>query len=138
MTQDDVRKVIGSGKLLKFAKGDAVIQTGNATDEMFVVVEGGIEVSFRNATLPTIQMGPGQVFGEIAMLSRTARTADCVATADTQLAIVSRQNLERLMKVEPEVCSRLLYNLSRGLSRKLIRTNEYMKTLVGGWPKPPN
>ena len=132
MTQDDVRKVIGSGKLLKFAKGDAVIQTGNATDEMFVVVEGGIEVSFRNATLPTIQMGPGQVFGEIAMLSRTARTADCVATADTQLAIVSRQNLERLMKVEPEVCSRLLYNLSRGLSRKLIRTNEYMKTLVGG------
>ena len=104
---------------------------GNATDEMFIVVEGGIEVSFRNAALPTFQMGLGQVFGEIAMLSRTSRSADCVATADTQLAIVSRQNLERLMKVEPEVCSRLLYNLSRILSRKLIRTNEYMKTLVG-------
>lgn len=130
MSADDIRKIMGSGKILQLSSGDSIIQTGQVTDEMFIVIDGEIEVSFADADLPSFKVGPGQVFGEISMLSRTARTADCSASADTQLAILSRQNLERLIKVEPELAARLLYNLSRSLSLKLSRTNEYMKALV--------
>lgn len=130
MSSGDIQKIIGSGKFLQFMAGDAIVQEGLYTDEMFIVIEGGVDIRFRNDNLPKIGLGPGQFFGEISMLSGTARTADCVATTKTQLAFVSRQNLERLMKVEPEVCSRLLYNLARALSSRLARTNEYMKMLA--------
>lgn len=130
MSRDDVRKIVGSGKLMQFAAGDSVIQTGNSTDELFVVIDGAIAISIDGSGMPSLKVGPGQAFGEIAMLSRTARTADCVAISDTQLAIISRQNLERLMKVEPELSARLLYNLSRALSMKLLRTNETLKMLA--------
>jgi len=129
MSSEDIKKVLGAGKLLNFVAGDMIVQTGNTMDEMFIVIDGEIEVSFKEDDLPSFQLGPGQVFGEISMLSRTARTADCAATSDAQLAIISRQNLERLIKVEPELAARFLYNLSRVLSYRLRQTNEHMKAL---------
>lgn len=132
MSSDDIKKIIGSGKLLQLSAGDVVIQAGHSTDEMFIVIDGEISVSFKEADAPSFYLGPGQVFGEIAMLSRTSRTADCAATSNAQLAIISRHNLERLIKVEPNLAARLLYNLSRSLSYKLRRTNEHLKSLCIG------
>jgi len=129
MSSEDIKKVLGAGKLLNVSAGDIILQTGNTMDEMFVVIDGQIEVSFKEDEMPFFQLGPGQVFGEMSMLSRTARTADCTATSDAQIAIIPRQSLERLIKFEPELAARLLYNLARALSYRLRQTNEHMKVL---------
>lgn len=126
MAPDDIKKIIGSGKLLRFASSQIVIESGQITDEMFIVVDGEIRVSFKNSDLLSFKIGPGQVFGEVSMLSSTSRSADCIATKDTQLAIISRQNLLRLIRVEPELSTQLLFNLAASLSLKLRRTNEYI------------
>ena len=128
MTAEDIKKIVGSGKFLRFKSGQFVIESGQITDEMFVVIDGEIKISLKDSDQLTFKIGPGQVFGEISMLSRTLRTADCVATQDTQLAIISRQNLQRLMRVEPELSTQLLFNLAGSLSLKLRRTNEYIAT----------
>ena len=126
MTADEIKKVIGSGKLLRFTSGQTIIESGQITDEMFIVVDGEIRISFKNSDQLSFKIGPGQVFGEVSMLARTSRSADCIATNDTQVAIISRQNLQRLIKVEPELSTQLLFNLAGSLSLKLRRTNEYI------------
>lgn len=123
---EGIRKIVGSGKVLRFAPGQVVIQEGNITDEMFIVVEGEIRISIKDRDLLSFKIGPGEAFGEIAMLSRSARTADCIATQETEVAILSRQNLLRLIKIEPELSTQLLFNLATSLSLKLKRTNEYI------------
>ena len=128
MTAEDIKKIVGSGKLLRFKSGQFVIESGQITDEMFVVIDGEIKISLKGADQLSFKIGPGEVFGEVSMLSRALRTADCVATQDTQLAIISRQNLQRLMRVEPELSTQLLFNLASSLSLKLRRTNEYIAT----------
>jgi CRP-like cAMP-binding protein len=128
MSLDDISTIIGSGKLMNFAAGDYIIQTGNATDEMYVVIEGRINISFDDDLLSFV-IDPGQAFGEISMLSRSARTADCIAVTDTKIAIISRQNLDRLIKVEPKISAPLLFNLSKSLSQKLRRTNEFISAV---------
>lgn len=128
MSLDDISTIIGSGKLMNFAAGDYIIQTGNATDEMYVVIEGQINISFEGDLLSFI-INPGQAFGEISMLSRSARTADCIAVTDTKIAIISRQNLDRLIMVEPKISAHLLFNLSKSLSQKLRRTNEFISAI---------
>ena len=128
MPLDDISTIIGSGKLMNFAAGDYIIQTGNATDEMYVVIEGQINISFDDDLLSFV-IDPGQAFGEISMLSKSARTADCIAVTDTKIAIISRQNLDRLIKVEPKISAQLLFNLSKSLSQKLRRTNEFISAI---------
>lgn len=136
MTAEDIKKIVGSGKLLRFKSGQFVIESGQITNEMFVVIDGEIKISLKDSDQLSFKIGPGQVFGEVSMLSRALRTADCVATQDTQLAIISRQNLQRLMRVEPELSTQLLFNLAGSLSLKLRRTNEYIaaQKKLAYWP----
>lgn len=136
MSADGIRKIIGSGKILRFLRGQVVIQAGNINNEMFIVIDGEIRVSVGKSDFLPFRVGPGQAFGEISMLSPTSRTADCVATKDTEVAILSRQNLLRLIKIEPELSTQLLFNLASSLSLKLKRTNEYITSSqkLSYWP----
>lgn len=136
MMSDDIKKVIGSGKLLRFSPGQTVIESGQINDEMFIVVDGEIRISFKGADQLSLKVGPGQVFGEVSMLSKSSRTADCIATQNTQVAIISRQNLMRLIRIEPELSTQLLLNLAGSLSLKLRRTNEYIaaQKKLSYWP----
>lgn len=136
MTADDIKKIVGSGKLLRFTSGQVVIESGQINNEMFIVVEGEIRISLKGSDQLSFKIGSGQVFGEVSMLSRALRTADCIATQNTQLAIISRQNLQRLMLVEPKLATQLLFNLAGSLSFKLRRTNEYIvaQKKLAYWP----
>lgn len=136
MSAADIKKIVGSGKLLRFKSGQTVIESGQVTNEMFIVIDGEIRISLKGSDQLSFKIGPGQVFGEVSMLSRALRTADCVATQNTQLAIISRQNLQRLMRVEPELSTQLLFNLAASLSLKLRRTNEYIEAQkkLAYWP----
>jgi CRP-like cAMP-binding protein len=94
---------------------------------MFIIVEGHVEAYLETSPARSIRFGPGQVFGELAMLTRSKRVVNCRALADSRLAFLTRQGLAKLMKVEPELSVRLLYNLSQFLSLTLLKTINDLK-----------
>lgn len=63
--------------------GDEVIREGEAGDRFYLVAEGRMEVASGGRVLRTL--GPGEFFGEIALLRRTPRTATVRATGPSQL-----------------------------------------------------
>ena len=131
MSADEVNKIIGSSRILHFEAGEPIIQAGQIQDEMFVILEGEVEATLETPNTPVLRFGPGQVFGEIALLTRAKRVADYKATAASRLAFLTRQGLAKLMKVEPELSSRLLYNISQSLSLKMLQTVSELRKLNG-------
>jgi hypothetical protein len=129
MTTEDVSKIIGSGRVLKFAAGDAIIGTAQIQDEMFIILSGQILEKRLDGELPSSNIFPGQVIGEIAMLTGTMRATDCIAMTDAELVALSRQSLAKLMKGNPDLASRLLFNLARLQSHKLLNANQDMVRL---------
>ena len=126
MTTEDIRKIIGSGRVLQFSAGDAIINAAQIQDEMFIVVEGEILEKRFDGELPSSKIIPGQVIGEIALLTGTIRATDYIAISNTKLVALSRQGLAKLMKGNPDLASRLLYNLARMQSFKLLGANRDM------------
>jgi CRP-like cAMP-binding protein len=63
-----------------FASGDTVTQEGAGGAGFFIVESGGAEVTVAGDERGTI--GPGDYFGEIALLTGSDRTATIVATSD--------------------------------------------------------
>lgn len=64
--------------LERFAPGETVIREGDTGDEVYVVKAGTLDVSHRTADGSEArlrQLGPGEVFGELAVLGKTRRTA---------------------------------------------------------------
>ena len=129
MSADEVSKIIGSSRILHFEAGESVIQAGQIQDEMFVILEGEVEATLETPNTPVLRFGPGHVFGEIALLTRAKRVADYKTTVVSRLAFLTRQGLAKLMKVEPELAARLLYNISQSLSLKMLQTVSELRSL---------
>jgi CRP/FNR family cyclic AMP-dependent transcriptional regulator len=129
MSAEEIRNITALGKIFNIAAGQPIIQTGQQDDEMYIVISGQVLERRLDGELPSFAIGPGQVIGEVALLTGTIRSTDFVAASSVQLVSLSRQSMAKLMKARPELAARLLYNLARLQSLKLIRANQDMVRL---------
>jgi len=87
-----------------FSTGSKIIEEGETRGLGFwVILDGTVDVRKGGATVNTL--GPGEHFGEMALLSTldTPRSADVVATADVRVLQLTRWDLRALIKDEPDI-----------------------------------
>jgi CRP/FNR family transcriptional regulator, cyclic AMP receptor protein len=103
--------------------GNVVVTEGDLSTEMFVVVAGELEVVKRAADGSTVRvalLGPGDWFGEMAILDVQPRSASVRALAPSILLSMSADQVDRLLyRVAPKDYSLLVMNIARELSRRL-------------------
>ena len=76
----ELEHIAGSMRERRFDVGDTVTQEGAGGAGFFVIEEGTADVTVEGKPRPSL--GPGDYFGEIALLTESARTATIVATTD--------------------------------------------------------
>ena len=76
----ELEQIAASMRERRFSAGDAVTQEGAGGAGFFIVEEGTAEVTVAGASRGSI--GPGDYFGEIALLTGSDRTATITATSD--------------------------------------------------------
>ena len=90
--------------------GKVLIRQGDSGDDLMVVVSGQVGVERNGARIN--QLGPGDFFGEIALIVRGPRTATVTAEAPTTLLVVNHREFHALMEEFPEVASEVLLTLA--------------------------
>jgi Cyclic nucleotide-binding domain/TLC ATP/ADP transporter len=93
--------------------GVRVVTEGEEGDELYIVRAG--EAAVRRGDQVVARLGPGSLFGELAVLDPAPRSADVVATVDTDLLILDRTTLLDLMARRPEVAADVITMLVRRL-----------------------
>jgi serine/threonine-protein kinase len=109
---DLVQFMRGDGEFprISVAAGDTVIREGDEGDAAYIIVSGSCEVFQTVDGERTVRrtMGPGEVFGEAALLTDGNRTASVSAAEDTMLMVIARDVLdEELGLVRPWLASLL-------------------------------
>lgn len=90
------------------AAGEPVFTRGDAGDCLFVVDEGEVELRFEHRR-PVKRLGPGDVFGELALVSPgRRRTASAVAATPGRLIAIDREAWRRLTGERPDLIVGLL------------------------------
>lgn len=92
--------------LRAYDEGEVVIEKDDAGDAFFVIYSGGVEV-----TAPGLlgfeklitRLGPGEFFGELALLLRQPRSATVVCTEPSELFVLKSPAFTRLLESEPEI-----------------------------------
>jgi branched-chain amino acid transport system substrate-binding protein len=101
--------------------GEAIVRQGDRGDALYVVVTGTVRVSRVDSRMEkpvTAILGPGECFGEMALLAGSPRTASVAALTDVSLLRLSRKNFEKLFHSNPSVSN----HLSTLLARRFVET----------------
>ena len=95
----ELRAVAKSAKLVTIHNGTQMITEGEDGNTMYVILDGTARVSRAGRKLATL--GAGDSVGELALLSPGPRTATVVATTNIEAAIITRRQLNGLLKDAP-------------------------------------
>lgn len=81
-----------------FLPGESVLRAGETGDRMYFIASGSVEVKV--APEP-VRLGPGDFFGEIALLTDNPRNADVISAGYTNLLVLWRRDFETLLRGNP-------------------------------------
>lgn len=95
---------------MRFAPDDVVFREGDPGDALFVVVTGQLRVlvSTPSGDMKLNTLGPGDIFGEIAVLDGRGRTATVAANQESELLRIGRQEFLIFLEDYPRYMSTLL------------------------------
>jgi CRP-like cAMP-binding protein len=113
----------------KFPKNATIFEEGVGGDYMYVIKEGQVKVTKmsedgREKILEIL--GPGDFFGEMALLDREPRSASIKTTRSCVLLALSRNDFLGLLRNNPDISMELI----RVLSRRLRETDEQVRGLL--------
>lgn len=105
----------GEAGARSYAAGEAIFREGEPGDAMYAVVEGEVEIRKHDRVLETLE--PGSVFGEMALIDRSPRSADAYAKTDCTLAPVTQRRFMFLVQETPFFAIDIMRTLAERLRR---------------------
>jgi CRP/FNR family transcriptional regulator, cyclic AMP receptor protein len=113
LSDDDLRLLARQMKERRFAEGSAVTTEGAGAAGFFVIVEGNATVSVSGETRATL--GPGDYFGEIALIDEGTRSASITAATDLLCYGLTAWEFKPFVEEHPQVAWAMLETLARRL-----------------------
>ncbi len=109
-------------KPVRYRQGEVIIREGDPGDEMYFIESGRVQVVRGSGPQAIIldEMGAGDLFGEMALLTHGPRSATVTALSDLNLWVLPQADFEDLVTAYPN----LALSLSRLLSERLRNVDE--------------
>ncbi len=108
----------------EFLPQSVIVKEGSPGDAAFVILSGRVSVRRKDPASGVefllSELGPGQMFGEMALLTNRPRTASVVAAEPTACALLTRAAFERVMRGQPDFA----LALTAALAVRLDRANQ--------------
>ena len=101
-----------------FGVDDVIFEEGSTGRELFVVLDGEVEIAKMNGASKTsiIKLGKGEFFGEMAVIDGSARSATAIASApDTKVMRINHARFVYLVSQQPAFALMVMDALSKRL-----------------------
>lgn len=119
-TEDEAVRCLDKSTIIECQRGDRVLKKGGVARNLFVVLDGTLEV--RDGEAVDAVLSPGDVFGEMAFLLERPRSRDVYAATDgVRILSLSEAQLRKMIKSDPAIAAQLLLNISKMLCRRVLR-----------------
>ena len=97
------------------AEGDRLTEEGRHGRDFFVLVEGAVAV--RRGRKELADLGPGDWFGEMAILRYKPRAATVTATSPVRVLVISDRDFRRIVETTPRIALKVLRSVAQRLEQ---------------------
>jgi CRP-like cAMP-binding protein len=109
-TLADLQSELDAQEPAGFPAGKVIMSAGAAGAFMYVVLEGRVAISVSDSVVERV--GPGGIFGEMALVDRSARAASATAETDCRLLAINRIDFINRVKAKPAFGASLLKSIA--------------------------
>ncbi len=102
----ELREVANLGTELSVSEGKTLTKEGKVGREFFLLINGKAKCFVRDKQVATF--GPGDFFGEMALIERGPRKATVVTSAPSEVLILNGAEFERLLEASPSITRKML------------------------------
>ncbi len=123
LSADQLKKLAALFEEKTFRADEVIFKQGTEGDSFFIIQEGFVEIVVeRERTL--VNLGPGQIVGEMALVDRGTRSATVRAATDATIVyLMSSEKFEELCETDTAIGYRVMRNIAADLSFKLRHRN---------------
>jgi HEAT repeat protein len=107
LTSEDLVAIAGVAGERLLPDGHHLVRQGDDADELFLIISGTVEVR-ANGDVELAQRGPGDPVGELAIITRSKRSADVVTRGDVRILVVHADAFEAILEDRPTVARAML------------------------------
>ena len=123
LSREELERISRVSVARSFPAGVRVFHEGDNSDACYLVRTGDLRVTREHPdgrAIALATLGPGDIFGELAMLDGEARSASVETLTDAELLALPALDVRRLLADHPEISVKLI----AALTRRLRETNE--------------
>ena len=116
----------------KIPRGGYLIEQDADSDLVFVLLQGqvAVQVKIKDTDKHEIvaKLGPGNVFGELALLNATKRTASIQAADDVGVLLYQAEKLRKLVEADRNIGFVVMKNLAVVLAKRVVATTKTLSS----------
>lgn len=107
LSSEQVGRLVPFVALHRYGEGEVVIEKDAAGDAFYLIYSGEVEVTVPGLLSEKVvsRLGPGQFFGELALLLRQPRSATVVAVEETDLFVLKSLDFEMVLERSPDIAA---------------------------------
>lgn len=114
-----LKRLAEEGKVRTYAPGEVIVREGAPASALYIITRGTVRVekAVGDDSQQFGTLGPGDFFGEIALLDGGPRTATVTADEPSRLLVLTHREFHSMMEEFPEVAAEVLNSLAHRIRR---------------------
>jgi CRP-like cAMP-binding protein len=117
-SKSELRELALVADEIDLREGRTLVREDAAGREFFVLIEGGVRVSRKGRKLN--DLGPGDWFGEIALLTNTPRTATVTSTSPLRVLVITDRAFRNVVERMPTIALKVLATVGERLEKDAL------------------
>lgn len=115
LSSNELDKLVMFAPVRRYKARTVIMEKGDAASALYVILEGGIRIFAQGEEDKEVtlnELGPGQYFGELALITDQPRCASAMTTSDARLLAVSKAQFTEFLATTPEAAPRMIQYLA--------------------------
>jgi CRP-like cAMP-binding protein len=129
LSESDRGALASWGRVRSYPAGAIIFREGDPGDSLHIIIEGSVRIAVLSPAgeeAAVALLGPGECFGDLALLDGRPRSASAIASHATKTLVVTRNAFMRWLAERPKAALALLETLSL----RMRRTDEALADLA--------
>lgn len=135
LTEQDMYKLLEFIRVLKPDTGETIFDQGDPGTALYFIVRGKVAVRKRipeGTEITLVELGPGEVLGEMALIEEEPRSAKAEAQVPSLLFYLDSRDFDTLVNMHPSIGLKMMKKLIKLICSRLRITSDTLVNFTSG------